>query len=568
MIAMEKKKCKQCQKDFVVEDEDFEFYKKMSPTFAGKVFEWPAPTLCPDCRAARRQVWRNERRIYKRKSDKSGQDIVSIYAPEKTDYKIYGIDEWWADDWDGTQFGFEWDPNKKFFEQFDKLLKDVPRQALYNTKTENCEFSNYIAECKNCYMTTVTFYKTENTHYSYFAYQSKDNVDISFCNEAELCYELVDGNKCFNCRYSNRLENCRNCYFCQDLIGCSDCILCDNLRNKQYCIENKQLTAEEYQQKMSQMNFGSKKFVDECLDKYEAMRSSSIVKFVNTVKCDNCQGDNLRECKNVKKSFSSLRVENSRYCLDQEDGKNIWDSEGGTYEWALEVNHTGFGQTFVVDSSVFYSNFMYYCESCYSCRDCFGCVGLRNKQYYIFNKEYSKEEYEAKAGKVIEKMIADGEWGEYFPFSLSPFGYNETLANDHFPKNKEEAAKVGSRWQDDDHALKYDGPFYEPEDDIRAYQTDEGKAKDLLAGILKCEKTGKPFKIMPQELAFYLKGGIPIPREHYDVRFYERFHVRNPKKFYHRQCMNAGCANEFKTTYSPDRSEKVYCESCYQKSIG
>ena len=33
-------------------------------------------------------------------------------------------------------------------------------------------------------------------------------------------------------------------------------------------------------------------------------------------------------------------------------------------------------------------------KDCYNCEDCFGCVGLRRKKYYIFNKPYSKEDYE------------------------------------------------------------------------------------------------------------------------------------------------------------------------------
>ena len=46
-----------------------------------------------------------------------------------------------------------------------------------------------------------------------------------------------------------------------------------------------------------------------------------------------------------------------------------------------------------------------YCKGCseswfvYDCRDCqncFGCIGLRSKQYHMFNKPYSKEEYEKK----------------------------------------------------------------------------------------------------------------------------------------------------------------------------
>ena len=30
-------------------------------------------------------------------------------------------------------------------------------------------------------------------------------------------------------------------------------------------------------------------------------------------------------------------------------------------------------------------------------------------------------------------MMITGEWGEFFPSSLSPFGYNETVAQEYFP---------------------------------------------------------------------------------------------------------------------------------------
>ncbi len=569
----EQKTCKQCNEQFTIEDEDLEFYKKISPTIGENTYEWPAPTLCPRCRVMRRMSWRNERKVYKRKSDKSGKEIISIYAPDKTDYKVLSVDEWWSDDWDAMSYGRDYDPDKKFFEQLKDLIKDVPRLALYNSNTQGCEYSNFIAECKNCYMSSVVYYGCENTHFSYLTFGSKDNVDVSFCDKVENCYELVDGTNCFDCRYSNRLENCRNCYFSQDLIGCSDCILCNNLRNKQYCIENKQLTKEEYESKLSEIDLGSRNVIDEYLGKYRKLREDSVVKFANIVNCEDCQGDNLKNCKNVKKCFSSTRVENARYSFDQEQGKNIYDCEGGEYEWMVEVNHTGFGSNCMGCSSVLYSNFMYYCENCHNSRDCFGCVGLRNKQYCIFNKQYTKEEYEKKVGEIIERMKADGEWGEFLPMSLSPFGYNETLANDNFTMTKEEAGKLGAKWQDNEYLPEFSGQYYEPDDNIKTYQNKE-KSDELIAGVIKCQVSGKPFKIMPQELAFYLKNGIPIPNKHYNVRFMDRFRTRNPKKLHHRQCMceesghdhEGRCKNEFETTYAPDRPEKVYCESCYQKS--
>jgi hypothetical protein len=36
-------------------------------------------------------------------------------------------------------------------------------------------------------------------------------------------------------------------------------------------------------------------------------------------------------------------------------------------------------------------------------------------------------------------MIADGEWGEFFPSHVSPFGYNETVAMEYYPVDRNEA---------------------------------------------------------------------------------------------------------------------------------
>jgi len=41
-------------------------------------------------------------------------------------------------------------------------------------------------------------------------------------------------------------------------------------------------------------------------------------------------------------------------------------------------------------------------------------------------------------------MMKTGEWGEFFPASLSPFGYNETVAQEYFPLSREEVLGTSS----------------------------------------------------------------------------------------------------------------------------
>jgi len=49
---------------------------------------------------------------------------------------------------------------------------------------------------------------------------------------------------------------------------------------------------------------------------------------------------------------------------------------------------------------------------------------------------------------------------------------------------------------------------------------------DILKTAITCETSGKPFRITPQELVFYRKHNIPLPRKHPDIRHSERMELR------------------------------------------
>ena len=136
--------CRFCQSSFPITDKDLEFYEKVSPVFARKKYIIPPPTLCPDCRQQRRLSFRNERKLYKRKCDATGKEIVSIYSPDKP-YTVYHQDYWWSDAWDPMGYEREFDFTRPFFEQFADLMGMVPRISLINDNgriSENCEYCN------------------------------------------------------------------------------------------------------------------------------------------------------------------------------------------------------------------------------------------------------------------------------------------------------------------------------------------------------------------------------------------------------------------------------------------
>ncbi|MFH1012237.1 MAG: hypothetical protein V1760_00605, partial [Candidatus Peregrinibacteria bacterium] len=88
---------------------------------------------------------------------------------------------------------------------------------------------------------------------------------------------------------------------------------------------------------------------------------------------------------------------------------------------------------------------------------------------------------------------------------------------------------------------------------------------DILNWAILCEVTGKPFKIIAQELKFYREHQLPLPRRHPDQRHWDRLALKEPYQLFDRSC--AKCGREIQTTYSPDRPEQVYCEACYLKAV-
>jgi len=247
-------------------------------------------------------------------------------------------------------------------------------------------------------------------------------------------------------------------------------------------------------------------------------------------------------------------------------------------------------------------NNLMYCDSCSSwSNNLFWCVGLRNKSYCILNKQYTKDEYEKLVPKIIEHMMkplppslrgieGESEWWEFFPSSISPFGYNETVAQEYFPKTKSEVLwchselvsestkeciidpEINSGWQllhwGTFNWSTYNQPFPKVEKIIPANKIPENISDipdDILNWAIECEVTKKPFKIIKQELEFYRKHNFPIPKRHPDQRHLDRMKQRNPRRLFDRKCNK--CWIEIKTTYSPDRKEIVYCEKCYNGEV-
>ncbi len=340
----------------------------------------------------------------------------------------------------------------------------------------------------------------------------------------EHCYEVLNGNHCFHLHFSFDVKNCRDSSFLFDCEGCQNCYGCYGLINKKYCILNIQYSAEEYESKLLELQkipiarqkLSVQKFL---MDKKYSIRLPKNIGSEGIV--DSYQ---VHNSKSIHYAVDIRNSEDIRYCQGLLDTRLALDVDiwGDCMDQVYESHQVGESLSSVYFSVCCWANVsdLYYSAYCVdNVHHCFGCIGLRNASYCILNKQYTKEEYEILVPQIIEKMIIDGEWGEFFPAKYSHFGYNQTMNMDKYPLTKEEALRQGFYWSD------YEAPFPKVDKTIPAEKLPDDISKipdDVLHWAIECEVTKKPFRITKHELEFYRKHVLPIPHKHPDERYSER----------------------------------------------
>ncbi|MDD5026313.1 MAG: hypothetical protein PHH13_02945 [Candidatus Peribacteraceae bacterium] len=546
----EGKTCAWCSTSFEITPEDRAFYEKVSPVFNGKKELIPPPTLCPDCRQQRRLSWRNERNLYHRKCDLTGRQIISIYAPDSPQ-KVYDQDAFWGDKWDAITYGSTYDFSRPFFEQFADLFLAVPRISLINKDHENSEYCNFSLQNKNSYL-LFTCYGCEDSFYCNRSQVSRSICDCANVEDCELCYEVIDSDRCYHCQYLQNCSNCSDCFLGYNLRGCRDCFACYNLQKAQYQIGNAQYTKEGYEELMPKLL----KDMKNVRRNFEERKREMPHKYMDCINVENCTGNAIINSRNARACYEVIGVQDCTYVANATSMKDAFDvNNDDRSELVYEAVGSEANTMHCFDDICWFDHDILYCSLCFHCNYCFGCTGLKHKKYCILNKQYTKEEYEALLPKIIAHMRQMGEWGEFFPTKYSPFSYNETMAQDFFPLSAGEVTERGWKWRMDNKQQSYLGPETAVPDSI------EGTDDSLCNKILRCSVTGKPYKIIPKEFVFYRQMGIPPPKKCFEQRMIERMQLRNPRKLWSRKC--AKCGKVIETTYNPERPEIVYCESCY-----
>ncbi|MDD5720979.1 MAG: hypothetical protein PHT16_00825 [Candidatus Pacebacteria bacterium] len=574
--------CQNCKKDFTIEPEDFSFYEKL------KV---PAPTWCPDCRFVRKLTFINERSLYKETCGNCKKSIISMYSPES------GISSWCikchlSDVWDARDYGREYDFSKTFFEQFKELKYNIPHRALDQNERngEGCEYSNLCFANKDVYL-SFNIVGSEHIKYSNNVLKRNKNcLDSMIIKANDRGYELVQASNNYNSTFLIESDQCVDSHFLYDCSNCVKCCLSCNLRNKSNVFKNQQLSKEKYEEAVTNLKLETYSGQIKAKDIFRDLAKNAIHKHAHIKNSVNVVGDFVENSKNVYHCYCVADAENVKYVFfsanAMKDSQDVVSC--GKIEECYEFTLGGRGSNRVVLclSCGGGNNNLFYCDNVRSSSNCFGCVNLIKKQYCIFNKQYSKEEYFELLSKIMKHMNEmpyvdalgrEYVFGEFFPTEISPFAYNETRAFEECPLSKEEVLAFGYKWKE------IEAKAYVPTIKGDAIPDSIKDVEDTICDeVIECPNKGKvetrctsAYKILPDELSFYRQMNLPIPRYCPNCRYHQRLAWKNPFHFYKRECMcelqnhqhKGKCLNKFETMYASDRPEIIYCKECYQAEI-
>lgn len=325
---------------------------------------------------------------------------------------------------------------KKFFLNSQKM---IVQQWFEN---ENSDF----AECygaKNCYLSFGVWQEAENILYSMMSHTNLYSVFNSFSVvwDCSNIYSSRCVTKGYNIFFSSNIHNARDVWFSANLVWCTECILCYDLENKSFCIENKQYEKDVYilmKQKILSNTWMYQKLYEDVLE----------------IPIDNKHSTDVTWC-GIIWSRSLFNAYFAQYVIEWRNiflwgGKYWWKYFYDCFDAGNQEDEHLYAVNYVWETSshvyctiwgahlhnVYYSYHMEWCSYC------LWCIGLKNKSFCIFNKQYTKEERHQKVDEIFTKMEQEWILGDFFPWSMNPFYFNDTAAyliDDSFTKEEVEA---------------------------------------------------------------------------------------------------------------------------------
>ncbi|MFH0769790.1 MAG: hypothetical protein V1926_00245 [Candidatus Peregrinibacteria bacterium] len=480
--------------------------------------------------------------LHPRTCDKTGKTIISIFRPD-CPYPVWDRAVWVKD---ANPPSAEFSNSRSFFEQAWDLFRRCPLPHNFQSHNENSEYT-----------------------------------DDFYSQQSQLCSDLVHSNNCYSTIYALYCQNVQDSAFLYDCRRCAHCLFCTNLRDKQFCFENKQLTQEEYADKISGWNLRSRQDFKRAKDHLHALiLEQGWHRAVHVDHCENTQGNYLMHCKNCEDCFISPWHEDCVHDLiSGHHAKLTLDSMGTigselSYHSVMDVYCYGIRFSFELNECKSCD----YCAYCFNCRDCFGCCGLFGKRYCILNRQYTEQEYRSLKENVIAHMQRtplrppsgsyEGqavEWGSFFPGHFAPNPYDESCSGFNFPLSLQEQRTLGFRAAEKlERKTENMQSMDRIPDSVDALRPADESS--ITATVFWDDAFERPFKITKEDIAASRKLGIPLPSGYYIKRMQENLRWM-PCDGELRETLCGKCGCTVLTSWPSAFDSRILCEEDYLKVV-
>ena len=519
------------------------------------------PTLYPIYRFMQLAAFWQHWNFSKRKCEKTGKDIISPFS-EDCPFPVWHKDEWVKN---AEPPEADFDDSKEVFPQMWEFFHKSPIAHSFGTGCENCEYTDDWWFSRNCYL-SHSGAKCEDVRYCYRVIGLKNCQFCVFSFESELCRDLINCHNCFQVRYAYNCLHCTDSAFLYDCRNCNNCFLSSNLRNKEYYFMNKQYTKEEYEQKMAEWDLQSRATYERATQEFKKMLlTQAWHRALYIEQCENCTGNYLENNKDCTNCYFISDAEN---CINSWRGglklKDLLDCVSPAFNCELTY-YSSMVQSQCYDAkfccNIIECQYMEYCMHCFQCKNCFGCCGLSGKEYYIFNKKYSPEEYKKEKARIIEAMKKTGEYGQFFPGHFAACPYNESLAGFYWPLDEATSKRYGF-WYKERTSQREASCRDASEIPDRSNEASE----ELEQTIFWDSEFARPFQVQVADIEFANKIKTPLNNTYFAQRLQENFRMI-PFDGNLRTIQCTKCGTETETGWSKEYNERILCEECYFKEV-
>ena len=525
----------------------------------------PPPVYSPTIRMKELAGWGAGIDLWWKPHHLTSKPILSGVHPDAP-VPVMFDQEWFSKDW-GIEHSREADPSRQTFDIIGELFRAVPYPALSSHGSTNVVGCG-IVDSVDCYMIFGTF-RSRDAWYAVRNTDCERVMDNAFLLRCENTFASAKSVGCNTCIHVFECNNCLRSAFLFDCQNCEDCFCSSNLRRKQYVFMNEQLTKEEYQKRMTEVDLSSTREFETWKQEFSRLVSEKTIWPENfSVSVQDCIGEGMMDSLNA----SGFLMDKAK---DIKDGWIIFDSEHlesvvisynsqDCYNTAVALSAHNIKFSFIAD----HSSDVEYCFNCRNVEHCFGCVGLNRKSYCIFNKQYTQEEFWSKLDEVKCAMLDRGEYGKFFPAALSAlgvkYGFNYVVA----PFSADELIKIGGRDDDPIAGMRF-APY-----DVNAPTSNIDDVPDRIADVgdewigkqFFDAEANRRFSVNAAELAYRKEHGYPFPRRHYTARLKDLVASCNGPLQEKAAC--AKCQKEIMTSQSTVYPKRmIYCKPCYYQYL-